>query len=103
MGEVWRLELPLNSKIHPVLHVSQLKKQIPRDTIVLEDLSSVCTKPTKAIQPERSLGKRLIQRGAQTMATWEDEGDIEYNFGFSLRTSLFISGGECNDRQAMSH
>jgi hypothetical protein len=94
IGEVaYILELPLNNKIHHVLHVSQLKKQIPRDTTVLEDLSSVCTEPTKAIQPERSLAKRLIQRGAhaipqvlvkwkflpETMETWEDEGDIEWN------------------------
>jgi hypothetical protein len=94
IGEVaYRLELPLNSKIHPVLRISQLKKQIPRDTTVSKDLSSVCIEPTKAIRPERSLGKCLIQRGAhaisqvlvkwkflpETMAMWEDEGDIEWN------------------------
>lgn len=85
------MELPEGSKIHPVLHVSQLKKQIPSHSAVSEDLSSVCTDPTQDIRPEQVMGKRLIKRGAravpqilvkwtelpEAMATWEGEGEIK--------------------------
>ena len=90
IGEVaYRLELPAHSRIHPVLHVSQLKKQIAADCQVSNDLSTVCIDPETAVKPERILDRRMIQRGAQaikqvllkwtalptTMVTWEDESD----------------------------
>lgn len=85
----YRLELPDNSRIHPVLHVSQLKKQVAPDCQVSDDLSSICTEPECILWAERVLDKRMIQRGAQAvkqvlikwlalpedMATWEDASD----------------------------
>lgn len=39
VGEVpCKLELPEGSRIHPLLHVSQLKKHIPKNETVSEDL-----------------------------------------------------------------
>lgn len=91
VGEVaYKLDLPTTSKIHPALHVSQLKKQIPRNMEVSNDLTSVCTEPEKLIQPEKIINHRVIQRGAhmvqqvlvkweplpESMSTWEDAADV---------------------------
>lgn len=88
IGEVaYRLDLPTNSRVHPVLHVSQLKQHVAKDCPVSEDLTSVCTDPASAVQPEQVLDRRMIQRGGNTikqvlikwealpltMATWEDD------------------------------
>jgi hypothetical protein len=93
IGEVaYGLDLPETSKIHPVLHVSQLKKQVPKDASVTEGLSSVSMDPMKTILPESCLGRRLVKRGSQTvlqvlvkwtnlpksMATWEEASDIKW-------------------------
>lgn len=93
IGEVaYKLDLPESSRIHPVLHVSQLKKHIPKDSVVSVYLTTVCIEPTDLIKPECKLGARMIQRGSQmvkqvlvkwnmlpeSMATWEDEADIQW-------------------------
>jgi hypothetical protein len=88
----YKLELPPGSRIHPVLHVSQLKKHVPKETLVSEDLTSVGTDPLSVLQPERILNTRVIRRGAHMikqvlvqwttmpadMAMWEDEADIPH-------------------------
>jgi hypothetical protein len=87
VGQVaYKLDLPSNAKIHPVVHVSQLKRHIPPTVSVSEDLSSVCSDPTHILWPERVLQKRSILRGDKwipqlliqwrslppDLATWED-------------------------------
>lgn len=54
----YKLALPDTSKIHPVVHVSQLKKHIAPSSSVSMDLSAVCTDPLEALQPESFLGTR---------------------------------------------
>jgi hypothetical protein len=91
VGEVtYKLELPDGSRIHPVLHVSQLKKHVPKDVLVYEDLTTVSTDPMQVQQPEKILQSRMVRRGAKMikqvlvqwtsmppeMATWEDEADV---------------------------
>lgn len=86
----YKLDLPAGSRIHPVLHVSQLKKFVPKDTEVSEDLTSVSTDPFEILQPQKILKSRVIRRGSRavkqvlvqwssqppSMATWEDEADV---------------------------
>lgn len=90
----YKLDLPQTSRIHPVLHVSQLKRHIPQEVSVSTDLTTVCTNPDQLMQVEKYLDSRMIQRGANTvkqvlikwstwpneMATWEDKADIKGQF-----------------------
>ena len=91
IGEVaYKLDLPEGSKIHPVVHVSQLKKHVPKELQLSDDLSSVSTDPMHIYQPECILQTRTIRRGAKKvkqvlvkwtslpteLATWEDEVEI---------------------------
>jgi hypothetical protein len=95
VGKVaYRLDLPADSRIHPVVHVSQLKKHVPATTVVSDGLSSVCLDPTQGLQPHRVIQVCTILRGAQlvpqlliqwsslqeALATWEDEHVIQQQF-----------------------
>ncbi|XP_019163579.1 PREDICTED: uncharacterized protein LOC109159923 [Ipomoea nil] len=95
IGEVaYRLELPVGAAIHPVFHVSQLKKKvgegmIPQPTLPLTDPEEMVL-----AQPLASLGKRLIKKNNQAeveilvqwanlpkeAATWENYHHITKQF-----------------------
>jgi len=90
----YKLALPDTSKIHPVVHVSQLKKHIAPSSSVSIDLSAVCTDPLEALQPESFLGTRYTNKGSSTvkqvlvqwsslpadMATWEEVFDLRRRY-----------------------
>lgn len=42
----YKLELPPSTNIHPVVHVSHLKKHVPPQTQVLDTLDSIATDPS---------------------------------------------------------
>jgi hypothetical protein len=65
VGKVsYKLQLPESSKIHPVIHVSQLKKAIhPTDTVSAE--LPVSLLDVSAVQPVRILEDRLVRRGGK--------------------------------------
>ena len=59
----YKLALPANSRIHDVIHVSQLKKQVPSKFSVEPDMSTVAPRNLSLLQPATLLQMKLIQRG----------------------------------------
>jgi len=90
----YRLDLPQDAKIHPVVHVSQLKLHIPPTAMASADLTAITTDPMQLLTPEKILDFRMVQRGASTikqllvqwtllppeLATWEEESDLARRF-----------------------
>jgi hypothetical protein len=71
VGKVaYQLDLPDDSRIHPIVHVSQLKKHVPTTTVVSDDVSSVCQDPTQELQPHQVVKVRTINRGAHAVPQW---------------------------------
>lgn len=82
----YKLELPADSLIHPVFHVSQLKPFTPNYSCVFKELPKVVDLGALQPQPEVVLHRRLVKKGNQAIpqvlvkcdkipvdaATWED-------------------------------
>lgn len=92
VGKVaYRLALPVTSRIHPVIHVSQLKKAIGANVQVQTQLPSPLD---VLLVPSRILQRRLRQDGPvaisqvlvqwsgqpESLATWEDHDDLKRRF-----------------------
>jgi hypothetical protein len=106
IGEVaYRLALPESSRIHSVLHVSQLKKAVGPHTQV----QTIFPSPMDILQvPTRILQRRLRQQGnmavsqvlvqwlgqPECLATWEDADELKQRFP-RLGTCQFPRRGEC--------
>jgi hypothetical protein len=87
----YRLDLPAHSSIHPVFHVSQLKKALGATHQVIADLPSDFA---LNLVPEQILESRLVQRGncrvqqvlvkwnnlPPSLATWEDYEALRQEF-----------------------
>lgn len=86
----YKLKLPTTCGIHPVIHVSQLKKALALGEIIQEDLPQ----STEVTVPARVLRQRLHRAGltsgtqvlvqwsgsSQTSATWEDLRELQSRF-----------------------
>ncbi|PHU24978.1 hypothetical protein BC332_03310 [Capsicum chinense] len=95
VGKVaYKLELPTNSRIHPVFHVSLLKKRIGPDVTPLQQLSLVGTDGKILVRPLAILQRRMVKGNnvvavkvliqwenlAPEEATWEDWTFIKAQF-----------------------
>ena len=103
----YKLELPSGSRIHPVVHVSQLKKYIPAQQEVSTDLSSVTNVDDAILEPVSILGSCLSRRAGASAprikVKWgthhsalineEDESDLRCRFPHAqLGVKLALKG-----------
>jgi hypothetical protein len=84
-GRSYRLQLPANSKLHPVFHVSQLKKGLPPkvhpELPQVDDVVSPYQVPDQVLQTRqvrhrhKILGQVLIKWSGMpaSLSTWENE------------------------------
>ena len=86
----YKLDLPQDCKIHPVVHVSQLKRHVPPSSQVISDLSVFALEPNLPVTPLACLDHRLLRSDStvktqlpiqwanlpQSMTTWEEIQDL---------------------------
>lgn len=58
----YRLELPEESSIHSVFHVSKLKPQVPNHTLVFTSLPNPVDISLKDVQPKEILDWKLVKK-----------------------------------------
>ena len=85
----YRLELPPPASIHPVFHVSQLKKAVGDQVVspVLPDSSAYYQVPERVLQRRLSPSDRPVLQGLikwsglpSSLATWENMADLRRRF-----------------------
>ena len=103
----YKLDLPSSAAIHPVVHVSQLKKHVPPNTEVLQSLHLVASDPLTQLKPDMLLSLRIVQSGGSlrkqvlvrwegqpdSMATWEDEQDMYRRYRTAWGQAVAKGGG----------
>jgi hypothetical protein len=95
VGKVaYRLELPADSAVHPVFHVSCLKKVIGRTNVPAQALPTFDDQGTLHVSPYRILDRRQVRKRGRTItqilvqwtslpsedATWEEAHSIQERF-----------------------
>ena len=103
----YKLKLPEHSSVHPVFHVSLLKRAIGNTTLV----SSTLPPDTTSMQePECILDRRLKNKGRRTisqlliqwagwppeLATWEDEDQVRHLLPSTTACGPAVSQGGKN-------
>lgn len=82
VGEVtYKLKLPRHSKLHPVFHVSLLKKYVGNNPITTEELPDYDQEDVIVLTPEKVLQRRQINRDGvdiiQWLVQWKDMDKYE--------------------------
>ncbi|KAJ1690028.1 hypothetical protein LUZ63_014183 [Rhynchospora breviuscula] len=110
IGKVaYKLNLPAESQIHPVIHVSQLKKHIGRQHTPSPFLPWLGADGCLRVGPEKILDRRLVKRGNEGIfqvrikwshlseddSTWEDYDKMKLHYpSFILEVQKdFMEGG----------
>ncbi|KAM0065899.1 putative nucleotidyltransferase, Ribonuclease H [Helianthus debilis subsp. tardiflorus] len=104
----YKLDLPTNAKIHPVFHVSLLRKCLGKPVHQITPLHLVDSTSTLILQPQAICQKRSVLRGSQHVsqslvqwdglppedATWEDDLQLTQQFpNFPLEDKVGLNGG----------
>jgi hypothetical protein len=90
----YKQNLPEDAKIHPVIHVSQLKQHVPSPVTIDNDLIQLPVDPEEHIQPFCFIGSRMIHKGSSTLhqiqlhwpqmsgalSTWEEVHDLRRRY-----------------------
>lgn len=79
LGSVaYKLELPEDSLIHLVFHVSELKPFTPDHTPVFQELPKLVDLSAREVEPEQVLDRRLVKKGnhavPQVLIKWTQLG-----------------------------
>lgn len=111
VGEVaYKLALPEKARIHPVIHVSQLRLGLPPSTQVMPELPTLDKDLLPLQVPKQILQRRSVTRGARpvkqvlvrwsgfpdSLATWEDEVPLKSRFPRAVAWGQAKSQGEGN-------
>lgn len=87
----YKLDLPDDCRIHPVVHVSQLKRQVPPTAVVTDDLSTIPVDPEAENTPVQVLESHvpaLFQLHKSKLH------GLLYQLGWQLgRSSMTFKGG----------
>jgi hypothetical protein len=67
----YKLSLPSNAEIHPVFHVSQLKKHIGSKAIPQSNLSLITSEGYVKLQPVTVLDTRALPRRDDVVTQWK--------------------------------
>jgi hypothetical protein len=63
----YKLQLPPTARIHPVVHVSQLKKAVKPTDEVSTSLPLAFLRVQMKVQPEQVIADRMVRRGGKLM------------------------------------
>lgn len=112
----YKLQLPPGSRIHPVFHVSLLKKKIGEAALSSNELPPVTDDGELLLEPESVLDTRWVKKGSKIVeqllvkwkklqeedATWEDSQSFTVRFpNINLEDKVAVRGGG-NDRPRRS-
>ena len=103
----YKLDLPEDSKVHNVFHVSQLKAFVPDHSPVYSDISKLVDLSSVNTVPEAILDRRLVKKGSEAIpqvlikwskfpaaaATWEDLYVVKARFPDAVAWGQDSSGG----------
>ncbi|CAA0819827.1 Unknown protein, partial [Striga hermonthica] len=109
----YRLELPESSQIHPVIHVSQLKRSLGEAQKYCEELPTTATDGRAIIRPKQAIEYRKVKRAGRYRwevlvdweelppeeATWEDLEEIRGQFPNFILEDKESLEGDGNDAE----